>query len=80
MKEAFESFRDMNSEDLIKSHTLRTHSKKVMSIVENVITNYDVEFDKIKTDLLKLGSRHYIYGVREEFFYVSKLKFFKTVL
>lgn len=61
----------MSSEDLMKSHVLRTHSKKVMIIVENVIDKKEHEESILKKMLYSLGVRHYTYGATNEFLYVS---------
>lgn len=61
----------MASEDLIKSHTLRTHSKKVMNIVNRVITDIDDKNSNLIESLEDLGRRHYIYGATENFLYVK---------
>jgi hypothetical protein len=66
----------MTIEELSKSHVLRTHSKKVMLIVESfIIQNGD---DKIIKQLKELGKEHYSFGVTNEFLYVSF--FFKLLI
>lgn len=64
-------FRDMSSEDLMKSHILRTHSKKVMLVVENVIDLKSKEDDQSIKMLYLLGRNHYTYGATNEFLYVG---------
>ncbi len=59
----------MTIEELSKSHVLRTHSKKVMLIVESFI--FQNGGDKIVRQLKELGKEHYSFGVTSEFLYVS---------
>jgi hypothetical protein len=74
LKDSFSEFRDMNKEDLIKSHTLRTHSKKVVDIVEKVINDIDKKDSKLVEMLQKLGRNHCIYGATNDFLYVRLSK------
>ena len=76
LKDSFSEFRDMNKEDLIKSHTLRTHSKKVVDIVEKVINDIDKKDCKLVEMLQKLGRNHCIYGANNDFLYVSLFCFY----
>ena len=71
LKDAFSAFRDMTAEDLIKSHVLRTHSKKVMDILDQVITQMNNHDGKIEEMLEKLGRNHRLYGATNDFLYVS---------
>ena len=69
LKESFSNFRDMSIQDLSKSHVLRTHSKKVMRIVENFIIENG--HGQIISQLIELGKEHHSFGVTNEFLYVS---------
>jgi hypothetical protein len=75
MKNVFDAFRNLTSDDLIKSHTLRTHSRKVMNIVGNFVDDIEKTDGKFESELVELGKRHYIYGATNEFLYVSKNSF-----
>ena len=51
---------------------IRSHANKVMAIIDqtvNALKNNRIE--QMKEKLVKLGERHYIYGVKKEYLAVS---------
>jgi hypothetical protein len=73
----FEIFGDVDNEALITSHLLRTHCSKIIKVVEQFVKDACEPNGHLKTDLIDLGKKHFLYGTRDKFFYVSRHAIFK---
>ena len=71
LKDHFDALKSLPVDELSKSHALRTHSKKVMNIIDEFV--YALENDEMEPiicKLFELGERHQIYGAKKKFFMV----------
>ncbi|CAF1047326.1 unnamed protein product [Brachionus calyciflorus] len=80
MKDEFDSFKFLPIDELSKSHALRTHSKKVMNIIDQFVNSLEnCQLETMKQKLFHLGERHHIYRAKKEYFLIIEYQFINAI-
>jgi hypothetical protein len=80
MKDRFEVFKNMSFDELSQSHALRTHSKKVMNIIDQFINEMEKKnLAQMRERLVKLGERHSIYRAKKSDFKMIEFQFIHAI-
>ncbi|RNA19008.1 neuroglobin-like [Brachionus plicatilis] len=80
IKDKFDAFKFLPIDELSKSHALRTHSKKVMNIIDQFVDALETgQLDQMKNKLFHLGERHHIYRAKKEYFSIIEFQFINAI-